>query len=543
MQHTTSGRRYLVPSWVLVGIALLAFLTLVFAPLPPASAEEAPPVDAPVVLEEVPAVEVQAPAPAPAVDPPAAAPEPVALQTASAEIAPLVSAPTVEVFWAMPKGSSPTDVGWPQAYQADPTDLDCGIWYQVDLYLASEAPGFYADGVLTQGEDYPSNQQAGAISWRWVYGGDCVITTNKACPAVGSVHTTNLASWDLSQSRSQSTTVLTPAGLQLDTFGPAGSPDQRKAAGYYGTNFALADTGSLALNWTGTSPAPGGQLATDLDNNGTVDGFLVFESVYGSHLWASGSIQSGGFVGLPTHGGGGGPISGTIDEYLAAYPDARVYAIGYSLGSGVTGSGVISSIVAGCIEYTFGLAPLPAPETGSDVSTSTDCETATVFTTTTAWSISYSYDANQQPVAGTKVYGDPVITSAPATIADLDAAECPLPEEPEPFNETITTRVVDCAADTVTVTSQTKHHTWILVDREWVEVIVTDEPVVEVLDADDETCPPVVVPETPAAPSQVLAFTGIDPSPALAAGLGLLLLGLLALVGTGGAAIARRRRG
>jgi hypothetical protein len=88
--------------------------------------------------------------------------------------APVVDA-NVEIFWAMDKGATPDNVSWPQ-YYADGTFLQCGIWYQADTYLASEAPKYYADGQLDLGEDYQSSTQRGAISWRFVYGGDCVVT-------------------------------------------------------------------------------------------------------------------------------------------------------------------------------------------------------------------------------------------------------------------------------------------------------------------------------------------------------------------------------
>jgi len=80
---------------------------------------------------------------------------------------------TVEVYWKLPAGGTDTNVTWPQAYLADPTKLTCGVYYQVDTYLATEAPLFYADGILTLGEDYSSATQTGAISWRFEFGGVC----------------------------------------------------------------------------------------------------------------------------------------------------------------------------------------------------------------------------------------------------------------------------------------------------------------------------------------------------------------------------------
>lgn len=81
---------------------------------------------------------------------------------------------TIEIYWAMPDGGTADAVTWPQTYDSTPETLDCGVTYQVDTYTPDEAAIFTADGILTQGEDYGSETQTGAISWRFEYGGDCV---------------------------------------------------------------------------------------------------------------------------------------------------------------------------------------------------------------------------------------------------------------------------------------------------------------------------------------------------------------------------------
>lgn len=85
---------------------------------------------------------------------------------------------TVEVYWAMPNGGTPENVTWPQAHAPNGA-TECGVWYQVDTYLSHEAPGFYADGILEHGEDWGNKYQTGAISWRFEYGGDCVVIPPK----------------------------------------------------------------------------------------------------------------------------------------------------------------------------------------------------------------------------------------------------------------------------------------------------------------------------------------------------------------------------
>lgn len=80
----------------------------------------------------------------------------------------------------MPNGGTPENVTWPQTAANDP---ECGVWYQVDTYLTSERDTFVADGILTIGEDYQTQYQRGAISWRFVFGGECPPPPAAANPA------------------------------------------------------------------------------------------------------------------------------------------------------------------------------------------------------------------------------------------------------------------------------------------------------------------------------------------------------------------------
>ena len=185
-----------------------------------------------------------------------------------------------------------------------------------------------------------------------------------ACTTETSVVTTGLSHWDLSESRSQGSSTLTPSGLALKTVNnPAGngSPDQRKAAGYYATDFALANAGteSIADRMTYTTVsgiAPGLQMKADFDNDGTIDAILVGEAVYGNDWWVSDSAKQFVKDNAPSHAGGSGSTNhGTLNAWLAAFPNARVKAIGYSLGSGVTAEGTINSLDFGCTTFTFAL--------------------------------------------------------------------------------------------------------------------------------------------------------------------------------------------
>jgi len=164
------------------------------------------------------------------------------------------------------------------------------------------------------------------------------------------------AGWDVSQTKSKGHNDLTPDGLHVYTEG-ATSDD--KAAAYYPVNYALKDGGTPAMDFVVTDPletaaTPGLQLVVDFNNDGTPDGTLVGEAIYGNNWWlTNGSAQ---FVkdAAPSHGGGfGSANNGTLNAWLASFPSARVKAIGYSMGSGVYGDGTLKSLTYGCVNYEF----------------------------------------------------------------------------------------------------------------------------------------------------------------------------------------------
>ena len=135
-----------------------------------------------------------------------------------------------------------------------------------------------------------------------------------------------------------------------------GSSSTDKVAEYVDTNTPLAAAGEPSLSYTptsGTTP-PGFQLIVDFDGNGTNDGILVGESIYGNDWWASNGSAPFVKAGAPSHtGGSGSPNHGTLDQWRASFPNAVVKAFGFSLGSGVYGDGVINSITFAGTTYTF----------------------------------------------------------------------------------------------------------------------------------------------------------------------------------------------
>ncbi|MFD1711047.1 hypothetical protein FVQ98_00450 [Ottowia sp. GY511] len=201
----------------------------------------------------------------------------------------------------------------------------------------------------------------------WASGAQAQATI-PACTSYQSVVTTpaNIGSWNFSETRATGHNELAPSSMHIWT---GGSTTTDKAAGYYATNFPLSGMGAETIaqtasftSITGTTP-PSTQLVVDFNNDGVTDGILVGETVYGNNWWLSnGSTQ---FVkdGAPHTGGGNGSNwFGTSNEWLNAFPNARVRAIGYSLGSGVLGDYQINRITLGCTHYTFtSIAPQPVP--------------------------------------------------------------------------------------------------------------------------------------------------------------------------------------
>ncbi len=157
--------------------------------------------------------------------------------------------------------------------------------------------------------------------------------------------------WDFSQSRATGHNDFVADGLHVWTEGDTSTD---KAAGYRALSIPLADVpladvGSVSMDLSnGVAGLPSIQLGVDRDGNGTWDGYLVNEGdLYGAGMWWT---NKSGF-GVPA--GGGYDSLGTLDEYIAANPNAMVVSFGYSLGSGLKGSAVIHSITVGCVEYSF----------------------------------------------------------------------------------------------------------------------------------------------------------------------------------------------
>lgn len=179
-------------------------------------------------------------------------------------------------------------------------------------------------------------------------------------PACGQIHSTSMSSWDMSQTRDQGHFEIVETGLHVWT---ESNTSLDKVAGYYPSNVALTGVASGSIVYTAAfGITPGLNMVVDFDGNGSPDGILVGEAVYGQNWWLSnGSAQFVKDSAPHTGGGNGSNWFGTLTEWGVSFPSARILAFGFSLGSGVHGDGVIEALVFGCYTFTFGLPGVEPP--------------------------------------------------------------------------------------------------------------------------------------------------------------------------------------
>ena len=159
--------------------------------------------------------------------------------------------------------------------------------------------------------------------------------------------------WDFSESRSGGHHEYVETGLRIYTDA---ADSNGKSAGYVATDLNLEDVGTPVLNFTNTSGGAEPGINLSLIVNGVWQGNLVKEPLF-SQWWLNKAVP-----GMPA---GPNPSYqksyGSLNDFLFAYAqlgytgdEVKVVAIGYSLGSGAKGDGILTSITAGCVNYTFG---------------------------------------------------------------------------------------------------------------------------------------------------------------------------------------------
>lgn len=246
--------------------------------------------------------------------------------------------------------------------------------------------------------------------------------------ALSTVHTTNLQDWDLTESRATGHSQLVAGGLRVwtdgkDNVGPRtdgvpGTWGTDKAAGYYATpGLKLGDVNSASIEFATTEGGePGLQLVVDRDNDSIPDGYLVYEpAFYGEGIWWTKGL------GFNVPAGSGYESMGTLAQYQAANPLAKVQAIGYSLGSGVKGDVIISKMTFGETSYTFDLAPLAAPTNLKPATgTATNNPAFPMTWNSVAGATKYEYRASYSQVnattLGNEIYSDASESSANYTL-------------------------------------------------------------------------------------------------------------------------------
>lgn len=187
----------------------------------------------------------------------------------------------------------------------------------------------------------------------------------------------------LSDTRSAGSYDFLEEGLIIQTKDASG---QAKVAEYYAPRTAGALPASGSYTWHGTpgspdSPLgqPGAQIVFDTDavagNPGSYN-VLVGEQVYSDNApgadltdwWYTGGnakATTNGITCPSTTGGSGTDCHGTLAEWKTAVPDAKLTALGFSMGSGVKGDGVLREQKFGADQYIFTNEATTAPAQGS----------------------------------------------------------------------------------------------------------------------------------------------------------------------------------
>ncbi|MBL8145959.1 MAG: hypothetical protein JNL34_06205 [Anaerolineae bacterium] len=182
-----------------------------------------------------------------------------------------------------------------------------------------------------------------------------------AAQACGVVHTTDIDTWYLYVG-TQGHYEMVDGGVHIWTESNTGE-DVVEASTDLVVPFSTITSASLDYTPNSGATPPGIFIWLDTDVDGNWDGAILYEPIYGGNWWlANMSLQHMKDNAPHTGGGNGSPWFGTLAEWIAAFPNAQTLWIGFTLGSGVQGDGVVHSMAFGCHIYTFGLPGAPLPE-------------------------------------------------------------------------------------------------------------------------------------------------------------------------------------
>jgi hypothetical protein len=169
----------------------------------------------------------------------------------------------------------------------------------------------------------------------------------------------NLHGFSFTETRATGHYEFKTGGLHIWTEA-ATSTD--KVAAYMPVDAPLADVAarsfdpSLKFNAKDSSlPAvPGYQLqVTRADGKSFI---LVGEPVYGANWWAASCAGYCGNLNVAASTGGGSAYSTTLENWVLADPATKVTGIGFSMGSGVHGDGVLKSMEFNGTTFRFAAA-------------------------------------------------------------------------------------------------------------------------------------------------------------------------------------------
>ncbi len=216
----------------------------------------------------------------------------------------------------------------------------------------------------------------------------CPPTVQTCTTTSGPVLSTNLApnGWSFTDTRANGHNVYVSGALHIYTDGStdvdSSNVNTDLAAGKFipSGSIALSAFGYPTMSYSSASGSlPTIRIAIDKDGDGGADGYLVYQAGAGSNPSSLTTTSTGKWWATKDLGVNDSSAPdpsyqkswGTLNEFLATYPNARITSIGYALGSNAKGDGVISGITAGCQNFTFNQvnAPTvaPAPVTFQDV--------------------------------------------------------------------------------------------------------------------------------------------------------------------------------